>query len=128
MIDRILRAIFVRRDPKGKSRSEEALLNYSLELAQEWGKQWLKPIQGRLHGAYPELSETECSRLNSIAQAAMKCGHDLVYSMAQSQGKDNINEAAWRQSFKQLYPWVDERNLRHLFSTGMYYAWKDGVD
>jgi hypothetical protein len=56
----------------------------------------------------------------------MKFGHELVYSMAEEHGR-NVNESTWRKSYIARYPWVDEKNLRHLFSTGMYYAWKDGV-
>ena len=56
----------------------------------------------------------------------MKAGHDLVYSMAENSGKD-VNEPEWRQIYLKQYKWVDNKNLKHLFSTGMYYAWKDGV-
>lgn len=56
----------------------------------------------------------------------MKYGHDLVYSMVEQEGK-NINLSVWREAFTSRYPWVDEKNLKHLFSTGKYYAWKDGV-
>jgi hypothetical protein len=101
-------------------------MNYALDLAQEWGEEWLKPIQGRLQKAYPHMSQAELDRLNSVAQDAMKYGHDLVYSMAEKDGKD-INQSAWRETFASRYSWVDEKNLKHLFSTGKYYAWKDGL-
>lgn len=101
-------------------------MNYALDLAQEWGEEWLKPTQERLQKAYPNLSQTELDRLNSIAQDAMKFGHDLVYSMAEKEGK-NISEGTWHEAYTARYPWVDKKNLRHLFSTGKYYAWKDGV-
>jgi hypothetical protein len=126
MLKRFLRALLLRRAPPLRSSGEEALLNYALDLAQEWGKQWFKPIQPRLLEAYASLSEPELDRLNSIAQCAMKFGHDLVYSMAEQHGK-KVDESTWREKYVARYPWVDEKNLRHLFSTGMYYAWKDGV-
>jgi hypothetical protein len=126
MLKHFLHALFARPAPPLNSSSEEVLLNYTLDLAQEWGKQWFKPIQPRLHQTYPSLSVTELDRLNSVAQAAMKFGHNLVYLMAEEQGR-NVSESTRRETYVARYPWVDEKNLRHLFSTGMYYAWKDGV-
>jgi hypothetical protein len=125
MIDRLLRALFRRRKPATET-GEVALKNYALELAQEWGKDWLKPIQERLRRAYPKMSAEEQDRLNALAQDAMKAGHDLVYSMAETKGKD-FPEAEWRSAYSARFPWVDEKNLRHLYSTGRYYAWKDGA-
>ena len=126
MIGRILRFLTVRRKPKLRAGDEAPLKNYALTLAQEWGEHWNTPIQERLGAAYPHLNREELDRLNALARAAMKHGHDLVYSMAEEQGKD-VDNAQWRASVLARYPWIDERNLRHLFSTGMYYAWKDGV-
>ena len=126
MIDLILTFLTRRRKPSLKKDGETGLQNYALELAQEWGENWLQPIQGRLSKAYPHLTQQELDHYNSIAQAAMKAGHDLVYSMAENSGKD-VNEPGWRQDYLKQYPWVDKKNLKHLFSTGMYYAWKDGV-
>jgi hypothetical protein len=128
VINSILRALFVRRAPSLQS-GETDLLNYALDLAQEWGKNWLRPIQPRLRKAYPQLPNTELDRLNDVVQRAMKSGHDLVYSMAEAAEESGATlvDADWRRAFSLQYPWVDERNLRHLFSTGSYYAWKDGV-
>ena len=86
----------------------------------------MKPIQSRLATAYPTLSTEQLDNYNAIAQAAMKTGHDLVYRLAESHGA-NLDRAVWRSAYGAQYPWVNERNLERLFSTGMYYAWKDGV-
>ncbi|WP_018294320.1 hypothetical protein [Mariprofundus ferrooxydans] len=126
MISKLLALIFRRRKPNVKKHGEEALLNYALDLAQEWGNEWLKPIQERLGNVYPHLTQEQLDKHNAIAQDAMKYGHDLVYSMAEEQGKD-INESKWKEVYLSHYPWVDSKNLKHLFSTGSYYAWKDGV-
>lgn len=124
MIEWLLRLLFVRRAPSARS-AEPVLLNYALALAQEWGPQWMKPTQERLKRAYPQMAEAELNRLDSIARAAMDAGHGLVYSMAEKQGRKNIDNDQWRKQYTASYPWVDEKNLKHLFSTGMYYAMKD---
>jgi hypothetical protein len=126
MIHKLLTLLFRRRKPNIEKQGEEALLNYALDLAQEWGDEWLEPIQERLSMAYPNFTREELDKYNAIAQDAMKYGHDLVYSMAEKQGKD-IEESKWKETYLSRYPWVDSKNLKHLFSTGRYYAWKDGV-
>jgi hypothetical protein len=126
MIDCLLRLTFTRRRPRPDA-GDAALQNYALDLAQEWGREWLQPIQPRLRRAYPTMPTEELDRLNAIAQDAMKEGHDLVYSMTEQLGEKGMSEAAWRSAYTPRYPWVDDKNLRHLYSTGRYYAWKDGV-
>ena len=124
MIERLLRTLFVRGAPAANS-SEQELKNYALELAQEWGPQWMKPTQKRLRTAYPAMSQSELDRLDAIARAAMVAGHELVYSMAEKSGRKNVDRVQWQTQFTTEYPWVNRKNLNHLFSTGMYYAMKD---
>ncbi|MES2917429.1 MAG: hypothetical protein V4729_02305 [Pseudomonadota bacterium] len=109
-----------------KDDAEIERLNAGLSLAMEWGSNWLKPIQERLAAQYPELTVAELDRYNEVCREAMKAGHDLVYSMAESQGKE-VDSAAWQAAFLSRYAWPNKDNLSKLFSQGMYYAWKDGV-
>lgn len=102
------------------------VLNAGLNLAMEWGEQWLQPIQQRLAKRYTGLSVEELDRYNAECQAAMKFGHDLVYLMAERLGAD-VNMDAWRGQVLERYSWINESNLSRLFSQGMYYAYKDGV-
>lgn len=101
-------------------------MNFALHLAQEWGSNWLKPIQGRLCKAYPDLSPEELDKYNAIAQNAMHFGYNLVSSMAEKQGQV-IDKAQWKIEYLSRYPWVNDKNLNHLYSKGNYYAWKDGI-
>jgi hypothetical protein len=126
MINKVLTLLFRRRKPNIEKQGVEALMNYALDIAQEWGDDWLQPIQARLSKAYPTFTKDELDKYDAIAQEAMKFGHDLVYSMAEQQGK-NIDEEQWKKEYLSRYPWVDKSNLKHLFSTGRYYAWKDGL-
>jgi len=123
IINSILTLLFRRRKPSLKKGGEDAILNYALELAQEWGEDWLMPIQERLGKAYPSFTRQELDRYNTIAQEAMFFGHNLVYK-AKEDGND-ITKSEWQTVFLSRYPWVDKRNLSHLYSTGSYYTWKD---
>ncbi|MEL0169599.1 MAG: hypothetical protein VW877_15865 [Pseudomonadaceae bacterium] len=109
---------------KKRSPSKEEILNAGLKMALEWGENWLKPIQGRLSKAYPDLKVEELNKYNSSCQAAMKFGCDTVYEMAERYGKET-KQKEFEAIFLQRYPWVNEKNLSHIFSQGMYYAWKD---
>ena len=105
-------------------KSRELLLNEGLDIAMEWGKNWLKPIQDRLAVRHPELSQSELNEVNAICQAAMKFGHDFVYNLALKAGKDT-KKSDLELAMQSRYPWVNAKNIAHLFSQGMYYAWKD---
>lgn len=101
-----------------------ALLNEGLHLAMEWGENWLKPIQERLASRYPALPKGELDEINATCQAAMRFGHDTVYDLALKLGKETKHED-FEPVMVAKYPWVSSSNLSHLFSQGMYYAWKD---
>jgi len=105
----------------------EQILNNGLTLALEWGENWLKPIGPRLKEKYPNLSEEQLDLYNKICQQAMRSAQDLVYTMAESVGRHNLKYEEWESIIKTAYPWISQENRSHLFSQGMYYAWKDGV-
>jgi len=106
------------------SATRNASLNEGLHLAMEWGEDWLKPIQKRLSKSHPALSEDELNEINTVCQAAMRFGHSAVYELALKSGKDTKQEE-FEATMLARYPWVSSNNLSHLFSQGMYYAWKD---
>jgi hypothetical protein len=122
----MLRAIFGRPIPELRSDSEESILNYCLELAQEWGKNWMSPIQPRLRVAYPSLPDSELDRLDKVARDAMDFAYKLVYDLAEKRGVD-FDKSLWSTQISARFPWIDSKNRSHLYSTGMYYVWKDGV-
>lgn len=104
----------------------DEILNAGLNLAMEWGPDWLKPIQERLGARFPALSLAELDEANTICQAAMRCGHAAVHDYAAATGKD-VSPAEFANTVKQQYSWVDAKNLSRLHNQGMYYAWKEGV-
>lgn len=104
--------------------NENQILNDGLDYALEFGSNWLQPIQFRLVKLYPELSETQLDNYNSQCQIAMKTGHEQVYALAELSGKD-ISFDTFVTSFTKSFPWVNDKNLKHIFAQGMYYARKD---
>lgn len=90
----------------------------------EFGFNWLQPVQSRLAKLYPELSETELENYNLQCKTAMTRGHEQVYALAEQSGKDASFDI-FAANYSTSYPWVNDKNLKHIFSQGMYYAWKD---
>ena len=113
-----------RRKPSIERDGEEALLNYALHLAQEWGNDWMQPIQQRLGKSFPNLSESDLDRLNNLAQNAMRYCYNLAYDLYEkTEGGDFRNE--WRVTCLSEFAWIDDKNLNDLLSTGRFYAMKD---
>jgi hypothetical protein len=116
--------MFARLFKRKQNNDHDEILNEGLSLAMEWGKNWLQPIQERLQRAHPELSKDELDDLNDKAQAAMRFDYDLVYASVERDGKA-IGDRDFAREVKSRYPWVNEKNVRHMYSPGRYYAWKD---
>ena len=103
------------------------IFNAGLDMAMEFGKNWLQPIQERLHVRFPQLSEADLDECNEQCQATMKFGHlELRECWRAANSQKNAAFELFRNRVLELYPWVSAANLAHLFSQGCYYAWKDG--
>jgi hypothetical protein len=104
----------------------EAVLNDGLRLAMEFGQDWLKPIQLRLSQLHPELTPAELDRLNETCRSAMSYGHKVTYEQSVSLGAA-VSVKTVAPVVHEKFAWVNEENMAHLFSQGMYYAYKDGA-
>lgn len=112
-----------RRKPNVDKEGDEALFNYALHLAQEWGIDWLSPIQERLEQDFPDLDSRNLDYLNELAREAMHYGYDLFRDLSEPKVGERL-EAEWRTKCLSKYGWIDDNNLERLFSTGMYYSLK----
>src|SRR5688500_7562296 len=114
--------------------NEEKILNKGLKFALEFGPDWLQPIQSRLSKKFPDLKTEDLNNYDRICRTAMKSGHEYVYKILESATKRNskVKErdlAVELKSFlHQDYPWIDDKNMKSIYSQGCYYAWKDGLD
>ena len=97
------------------------LLNVALDMSLEWGENWLAPIHERIREAYPELSLEDADVLNHWCIEAREYAYALVeeeYPMTLRNEKGTAMDRV-----QQKYPQIDGKNLSHLYSQGMYYAW-----
>jgi hypothetical protein len=107
--------------------ADPEILNTGLDLAMEWGPNWLAAIQARLAERHPGLNAAELDAYDAACRTAMRWGHAQVAEHWQAANRDG-DEASRRfeAAVREQYPWMSEKNLSHLFSQGCYYAWKDG--
>jgi hypothetical protein len=114
--------------------NEEKILNKGLQFALEFGTNWLQPIQSRLSNTFPHLETNDLNNYDRICRTAMKTGHNYIYKKLESAAFENrkLNEKDLARDLKSFlhkdYPWIDDSNLKTIFSQGCYYAWKDGLD
>ena len=113
-----------RRKPDLERDGEDALFNFALHLAQEWGNNWMRPIQQRLGKAYPQLENDELDRLNNLAQNAMNYCYNTAFEMYE-RTKGDISREDWNKVCLSKYPWIDDKNLKSLLATGRYYAFRE---
>jgi len=105
--------------------TREVLLNDGLELAMDWGENWLAPIQERLLKRHAHLQREEVDELNAICQDAMKFGHGIAYKLVRERGRE-VAQDEFMPLVLAAYPWVNTENAARLFTQSMYYAWKTG--
>ena len=103
---------------------EVHILNDGMHYAMEFGSNWLKPIQSRLVKLYPKLSEVELNKFNETCQKAMKGGHLIVYNIAEQENR-LISFEEFIPIASKSFPWLNQKSLKHLYSQGCYYTWKD---
>jgi hypothetical protein len=118
----------------GTSRTQEQaldadpeILNVGLDLAMEWGADFMQPIHPRLSRCYPQLAADELDAYDAACRTAMGWGHLHVAPHWHAAG-GNEREArrAFEQSARGRYPWISDKNLSRLYAQGRYYAWHDG--
>ena len=113
-----------RRKPNVERDGQEALLNYALHLAQEWGNEWMQPIQQRLAKSFPNLSVVELNQLNDLAQSTMRYCYNVAYELYEKTEGGDIGKE-WKADCLSKYAWIDDKNLNDLLSTGRHYAMRD---
>src|SRR5262249_31060971 len=94
-------------------------LNHALRLSLEWGENFHKPVDERLRKKFPKVSAAQARETDTLCRSIQSFafrGIEEVYFGKADEGKV-------RKEILEKWPWIDEENLTHLWSQGMYYAW-----
>ncbi len=94
------------------------LINYALKLVTEWGENYGKPINDRIHTLFPELSDTEIAELTQLSREA----ESLIYDLAAQELDGKIGEHDIIPLARARFDWLDGENSSRLKNIGMYYA------
>ena len=102
------------------------ILNIALDMSMEFGENWLKPINDRLHKKYPEISSEDLEAINSICKEVNKFANDYVYKSGSVINKEIsfVDFKKFKVDILLKYIWISESNLSHLYSQSYYYAMK----
>ena len=102
-----------------------ALRNEGLDLAMDWGEQWLSPIQARLRERHPSLSAAELDAIDDDCRGAMRLGHETVHAFVRD-GTPALTPESLLPIVRAKYPWISDENAQRLFQQSLYYATKAG--
>lgn len=102
------------------------ILNVALDMSMEFGENWLKPINERLHKKYPEISFDDLEKINSICKEVNKFANDYVYESGTviNQEISFVDFNIFKDDILLKYNWISENNLSRLYSQSCYYAMK----
>ena len=102
------------------------ILNYGLDLSMEFGKNWLKPINQRLHNKFPNLNSYELDDYNRICKEVNEMAHKFIFDNPVKNEKDLnfIDFSTFENFMKQNYSWISKENAKRLYNQSCYYAYK----
>lgn len=112
--------IFRKKQPYQK----DEILNDGLNLSLAFGKNWLKPIQDRLKKRYPGLTQQELDEFNKACTEARDFGQKKLYAVAETDSV-MMNQDEFNSYYLSTYPWINKKNLKYVYSQGLYYVFKD---
>lgn len=102
------------------------ILNIGLVFSMEFGKNWMQPINKRLHNRFPELTYAELEDYNLVCQEANKVAHNYIYSNPKKiNGVYNfMNLEEFSHFMLKEFNWISEKNMISLYNQSCYYASK----
>ena len=104
----------------------QKIANYGLSFSMEFGQNWLKPINERLSEKYPELLPVELEQYNKLCKEVNTYANDFIRNNPTKQNEKLIflPFEKFKKVIHKKYVWINEDNLKQLYSQSCYYAWK----
>jgi hypothetical protein len=105
--------------------SAEEVQNLALALLLLWGPSTRLPVEQRLMAFVADLDHERAATLVQEAKRAEERGHAYVWERheASGNGEDFGSQEEMAQAVVEHCPWVDDDNLRQLYTQSCYYAW-----
>ena len=102
------------------------ILNNGLNLSMEFGENWLTDIDDRVGKNHPKLTKSELRSCDKLCRKVNKTAHDFIRKNPIKNGEkiDFIDFSKFEDFMKIKYEWIDNTNLKKLYSQSCYYALK----
>lgn len=113
----------------GKQPTEAEILNTGLQLAMEFGENWLKPIQQRLFRRYNFLSKEELDKYNLICKLALEDGIRFIQNTLTNldSRQQYIGERELKLELavfmRKKYTWINNQGIERVFNQSCYHSW-----
>lgn len=92
------------------------IANRILDLAQDWGEDFMQPTQPRSASLYPNLSDAERAEYDRLARDVIRTAHDVLYR------NPDAGEWAMARAVRKEHAWVSDENMGRLFTQGKWFA------
>lgn len=99
------------------------VLNEVYRKALEWGENWRRPIQSIVEETIEETGEAEKQKIAEYIKTVRSDIEEYIYYRYQD-FKLEIDYKSLYAWIQNKYPWIDNDNLKHAVSQGIYYAMK----
>ncbi len=93
--------------------------NCAINLGLEWGDNWQAPIGARIVKLFPQLTQTEADKLETLSRTVQKFAFALYEEVYFGRTPREDADA----QIKAKFAFLDEENMSRLHNQGMYYAW-----
>lgn len=90
----------------------------------DWRENWLCPINDRLSILYPELTDLELINCNTLCKEVKKSANNFIFDNPIQNGAEIsfIDFVLFKALMIEKYDWINDDNLRRLYSKSCYYA------
>ena len=104
----------------------QEITNEGLSFSMEFGQNWLKPINERLSKKYSELLPVELEKYNKLCKDVNTYANDFILNNPVKHNDELIflPFEKFKKVIHKKYAWINEDNLKQLYSQSCYYAWK----
>ena len=102
---------------------DEFDLNIIYDASLEFGENWRRPITELTRERLPNIDESLLLEMSNYIEEVREDIEQLVYDNYADIIAKKISEKEVKDKILGSYPWMNNENVNHGFSQGMYYAW-----
>ena len=99
------------------------ILNILYAASLEFGEDWRRPLPELAKERLSHLNETEITEAAALIYDVRNNIEQLMFDNYTKINERTVSKDQIKKEIQTRYPWMNEENVDHGFSQGMYYAW-----